>query len=232
MEFTVTKPVAELGVKVVCCVIRGVDNTHVLPEQKAAWEARLQELAQQYADLDYHSDERLEGYHILHDRAGVKRRKNIPSAENLIRMLRKHGTLPDISPIVNLYNLISVESRLCIAAHDLDRVEGDLLVKYPEGTERYIPMGQSEPVPLDEHEYYYCDGADDVLCRLELHQCSKTIVTSETENLLLIIEGNDKTPEELLDETARDLVNQIVRYHGGTGMVREWYIRRQFEKSK
>ena len=63
------------------------------------------------------------------------------------------------------------------------------------------------------------DDANDVLCRLELHQCSKTVVTPETKNLLLILEGHDDTPDELLQETARTLVNRIVQYHGGVGAV-------------
>lgn len=219
MHFTVTKPVSDLGVKIVYAVIRGLDNHAEKPEWAAYRAQRLDELGQQYADLDYHADARLEGYNVLHDRAGVKRRKNIPSAENLIRMLRKHGTLPTIDPVVDIYNLYSVESRLCIAAHDLSRIEGDVTVKLPEGTERYIPMGQSEPVPLDAHEYYYCDRADDVLCRMELHQCSKTVVTADTSDLLLILEGHDGTPDAFLEETARELVNTIVRYCGGVGMV-------------
>lgn len=219
MKFTVTAPVAELGVKVLYCVIRGVDNTSESETEKAFFSAKLKELAQTYTELDYHSDAYLEGYHVLHDRAGVKRRKNIPSAENLIRVLRRHGTLPDINPIVNLYNVISMERRLCIAAHDLDQVEGGLTVKHPDGTERYIPMGQTEPVPLDAHEYYYCDDANDVLCRLELHQCSKTVVTPETKNLLLILEGHDATPDAVLEDAARELVNEIVQHHGGIGMI-------------
>ena len=219
MHFTVEKPVHDLGVKVLYAVIHGLDNQSENPEWSTYWKRRLFELKQQYAELDYHADQNLEGYHILHDRAGVKRRKNIPSAENLIRMLRKHGTLPAISPVVDIYNLISVESRLCIAAHDLSRVEGDVTVKLPSGAETYIPMGQTEPVPLDAHEYYYCDASDNALCRMELHQCSKTVVTPETKDLLLIIEGHDKTPDALLEETARNLVNTIVRYCGGVGTV-------------
>lgn len=217
MNLTLTKPVSDLGIKVVYAVMRGLDNHTVNEEWGAYWNQRLNGLEQQYASLDYHADPRLEGYHILHDRAGVKRRKNVPSAENLIRMLRKHGTLPTINPVVDIYNLFSVESRLCIAAHDLSHIEGDITVRLPIGTERYIPMGQNEPVPLDVHEYYYCDQADDVLCRLELHQCNKTIVTAETHDLLLIIEGHDDTPDSLLEETARELVNTIVRYCGGVG---------------
>lgn len=219
MKFTVKQDVAALGLKVVYATIRGVDNTCERENLKAERRGRLAALAEQYADLDFHADSRLEGYHILHDRAGVKRRKNIPSAENLIRMLRKHGTLPEISPIVDLYNAVSAESRLCIAAHDLDTIEGGLTVKHPTGAETYIPMGQSEPVALDVHEYYYCDDANDVLCRMELHQCSKTVVMPDTKNLLLILEGHDDTPDALLMETAQMLVNQIVRYHGGVGIA-------------
>ena len=217
MRFTVTKPVRDLGVKVVYAVIRDLDNHTGNEEWDDYRKQRLNELERQYASLDYHADTRLEGYHILHDRAGVKRRKNIPSAENLIRMLRKHGTLPAINPVVDIYNLFSVESRLCIAAHDLSHVEGDVTVRFPTGTERYVPMGQEEPVPLDAHEYYYCDQAGDVLCRMVLHQCRKTIVTAETRDLLLILEGHEDTPDSLLEETARDLINTIVRYCGGVG---------------
>ena len=52
MNFIVTKPVAALGVKVVYCVIRGVDNTSENTAQKGEREAKLQMLAQQYAELD------------------------------------------------------------------------------------------------------------------------------------------------------------------------------------
>ena len=61
-----------------------------------------------YKDIDYHADPVLEGFHVLHDRAGVRRRKNIPASENLIRLLNKHGDVFFINQAVDIYNIISI----------------------------------------------------------------------------------------------------------------------------
>ena len=63
-------------------------------------------------------DKILEGYH-LHDYIHVKRRKNIPASENLIRMLIKRKNIGSINKIIDLYNLISIDSAL--GAHDMDQ---------------------------------------------------------------------------------------------------------------
>lgn len=112
-------------------------------------------LCRRYEELDVHQDSILEGYHILHDKAGVKRRKNVPSSENLIKMLLKHQSIPFINQVVDIYNVISMESRLCVAAHNLDKVDGNLTVRFSDGTETYLALGAEQPVPMKPHEYCY-----------------------------------------------------------------------------
>lgn len=102
---------------------------------------------QPQATLDVHQDSILEGYHILHDKAGVKRRKNVPSSENLIKMLLKHQSIPFINQVVDIYNVISMESRLCVAAHNMDKIDGNLTVRFSDGTETYLPLGPSSQFP-------------------------------------------------------------------------------------
>lgn len=111
MEYQIARDVAEIGVKAIFASIKGVDNTGRNPEWETERKARLNNLCKRYEGLDVHGDSVLEGYHILHDRAGIKRRKNIPSSENLIKMFLKHQDMPFINQVVDIYNVISMESR-------------------------------------------------------------------------------------------------------------------------
>lgn len=89
MEFFVQQAVLDAGVKILFPVIRGMDNTVESDEWKIYRTQKLHELYEQYAELDVHADPVLEGFNILHDETGVKRRKNIPASENLIKLLKK-----------------------------------------------------------------------------------------------------------------------------------------------
>lgn len=219
MEFQVQKAVLDAGVKILFAVIEGLDNAHDSEEWNAARKAKVAELYQLYQGIDVHADPILEGFNLLHDKTGVKRRKNIPASENLIKILVKHGDLAYINKVVDIYNLVSLESKLALGAHDLDHVDGNVTLRFTQGTERFIPLGQTTPQPVHPHEYCYVDDADDILCRLEIRQVEKTLVTPSTTRVFYIIQGNEATPEELLRKTAQQLIDMTVKYAGGDGRI-------------
>ena len=219
IQFAVEKSVLDIGVKIVFLVIEGIDNTRISPEKIKKREGIIANLLNDYKDIDYHADPVLEGFHILHDRAGVKRRKNIPASENLIRLLNKHGDVFFINQAVDIYNIISMESKLALGAHDIDRVDGNVTLRFTDGTERFVPIGQSEPVSNNPHEYSYCDDANEVLCRLEIRQVEKTKVDEKTTNAFYIIQGNEATDNELLLATARKILDETIKYCGGKGRI-------------
>lgn len=219
IQFAVEKSVLDIGVKIVFLVIEGIDNTRISPEWMEKREGIIANLLNDYKDIDYHADPVLEGFHILHDRAGVKRRKNIPASENLIRLLNKHGDVFFINQAVDIYNIISMESKLALGAHDIDRVDGNVTLRFTDGTERFVPIGQSEPVSNNPHEYSYCDDANEVLCRLEIRQVEKTKVDEKTTNAFYIIQGNEATDNEFLLATARKILDETIKYCGGKGRI-------------
>jgi DNA/RNA-binding domain of Phe-tRNA-synthetase-like protein len=219
IQFAVEKSVLDIGVKIVFLVIEGIDNTRISPEWMEKRKGIIANLLNDYKDIDYHADPVLEGFHILHDRAGVKRRKNIPASENLIRFLNKHGDVFFINQAVDIYNIISMKSKLALGAHDIDRVDGNVTLRFTDGTERFVPIGQSEPVSNNPHEYSYCDDANEVLCRLEIRQVEKTKVDEKTTNAFYIIQGNEATDNELLLATARKILDETIKYCGGKGRI-------------
>lgn len=183
MEFKVEKAVLDAGVKIVFVVIQGLDNSKESYEWHAHREVLLNDLLERYKDVDVHQDPILEGFNLLHDHTGVKRRKNIPASENLIKLLQKHGSLTYINKVVDIYNLISLDSKLALGAHNIDRVSGNVTLRFTDGTERFVPLGQTEPVAINPHEYSYIDDSNEVLCRLEIRQVQKTLVDETARNV-------------------------------------------------
>ena len=221
MEFFAEQAVLDAGVKIVFATVHGLDNHGEDPEWAAYRDRRLEELYEEYAELDVHSDPILEGFNILHDRTGVKRRKNIPASENLIKLLKKNHGMFFINQAVDIYNLISLESKLALGAHNIDRVDGNVTLRFTDGSERFVPIGQTEPVPVAPHEYCYCDDANEVLCRLEVRQVEKTKVDENVQNVFYIVQGNEATPDALLQETAQTILDLTIKYCGGTGRIIE-----------
>lgn len=219
MNFKVEKAVLDSGVKIVFAVIEGIDNQRNDEVWHAYRTKRIAELYEEYKGLDIHTDPVLEGFNILHDNVGVKRRKNIPASENLIKLLVKRQEVFYINQAVDIYNLISLESKLALGAHNIDKTDGDVTLRFTDGTERYVPLGQNEPTPVAPHEYCYCDDSNEVLCRLEIRQVNKTAVDENATNIFYIVQGNAATPDELLTETAQRIINTTTRYCGGTGHI-------------
>lgn len=219
MNFYVQQAVLDGGVKIVFALVEGIDNTRHSEEWDAYRRQRIRELYESYKGLDVHADPILEGYNILHDNTGVRRHHNIPASQNLIRLLVKRGDMAYINLAVDVYNLISLESKLALGAHDMDRVDGNVTLRFTDGTERFVPIGQAGPIPIGAHEYSYCDDANEVLCRLEIRQVEKTKVGEATRNVFYIVEGNQATEHGLLEEVAKQIIDTTTRYCGGSGRV-------------
>ena len=219
MKFYVEDKVLAAGVKILFAVVHDADNHEISEEWKEYRETRLKELLETYRDVDVHSDPILEGFNILHDRSGVKRRKTVPASENLIKLLVKHEGMPLINQAVDIYNLISLESKLALGAHDIDKVDGNVTLRFTDGTEKFQPIGQTEMGLSNPNEYSYCDDANEVLCRLEVRQVEKTKVTEDARNIFYIVQGNEETPDALLRETAEKIIAQTTKYCGGSGEV-------------
>lgn len=219
MNFYVKTDVLDSGVKILFAVMEGIDNTRVSEEWNAYRNQKIHELYEQYKDMDVHADPILEGFNILHDKTGVKRRKNIPASENLIRLLVKHQGMSYINLAVDIYNLISLESRLALGAHNMDKADGNVTLRFTDGTERFVPIGLNEPIPVKSHEYSYCDDANEVLCRLEIRQVEKTKVDEAAKNVFYIVQGNEAVDDSLLKETAQKIIDTTAKYCGGSGRI-------------
>lgn len=219
MEFITQQEVRDLGVKCIGVEIDGVDNQTITPEYLEFRKSAIESLYNQYQGYDIKHDDIIEGFYQLHEKVHVKRRKNPPASENLVKLLLKHGDLPSVNKIVDIYNILSVKTKLSLGAHDIDHVTGNIHLRFTHGDELFIPLGQSEPLPVQANEYSYIDDDNEVICRLEIRQVNKTKVTEETKNIFFIVQGNEKTSNDYVLEVAEELIALVSKYASGTGKI-------------
>ena len=100
--------------------------------------------------------------------------------KRLLKNLLKKQEFHKINPLVDLYNLISMDTKLALGAHDLDKIEGNITLRLTQGNENYIPLGSEEAKEVKAGIYSYIDDANDIICYSEIRQVDKTKVTNES----------------------------------------------------
>jgi DNA/RNA-binding domain of Phe-tRNA-synthetase-like protein len=152
----------------------------------------------------------LESPRILATRAAYKALGKDParyrgSAEALLRRIIAGKGLPRINTVVDIINLVSVESRLPIGLYDLSNVSGDIVFRAGRAGETYKGIGKYDlnleglPVFSDALGPHGSPTSDS----------ERTMVTSETKHVLAIMisfggkDGLDRWMQRLSELFAR-----------------------------
>ena len=88
--------------------------------------------------------------------------------KRLLKNLLKKQEFHKINPLVDLYNLISMDTKLALGAHDLDKIEGNITLRLTQGNENNIPLGSEEAKEVKAGIYSYIDDANDIFCFSEI----------------------------------------------------------------
>jgi len=196
-------------------VMEGLRNGSEHPDLEILKVDAAQEARERFAPDTLREDPVLEGFRALHRAVGRANRKTVSSPENLLRLVLRSGALPRVNLLVDIYNLVSIQSRLALGAHDLAGVEGDIRLRLTDGTEGFHPLGEGAPKPVAPGEYAYVDDANDVLCRMEVRQVEKSKVGLDTRACFYIVQGNGATPWEAVRAAAEETIALTQRFCGG-----------------
>jgi DNA/RNA-binding domain of Phe-tRNA-synthetase-like protein len=114
-----------------------------------------------------------------------------------------------------------VKYKLALGAHDWDNIEGNVHLRFSNGTEKIIPLGESEPKQIRAGEYSYIDDSNEIICYLDVRQIDKTKVTTDTTNVFYVIQGHSDTPLEYIENAASELIDLTKEYCGGEAFILE-----------
>ena len=128
-EFKVQQEVLDLGVKIKGVRIYDIDNTVYSSTLDDYIDVHVKRLLQNNSLESLKENQVIQRFYELHKEVGIPKRKNLPASENLLKNLLKKQEFHKINPLVDFYNLISMDTKLALGAHDLDKTEGNITLR-------------------------------------------------------------------------------------------------------
>ena len=144
-----------------------------------------------------------EAFHTL----GINPNKFLCSIESLMKRVQKSGALPHINTVVDLGNAFSLNYGLPMGAHDVDKMEEDMEIRFSTAADHFQPMGETETENMPEGELVYVSGNTVKTRRWVWRQSEDGKIGPDTCNVFLPIDGfkgvNEETVIKVRDELAR-----------------------------
>lgn len=196
-RLTIDPAFADRGV----AVHLGLLSTHVAPEPRGLDQALDEAVrkARERARDGAASVPEIKAARAAYKRCGKDPSRYRPASEALLRRVLKGEAPPRVNPVVDVNNLLSLETGLAMGVYDTARLEPPLLLRIGQATDAYEGIGRGalnvEGLPV------LADGRGPV--GSPTSDSTRAAVTEAVTDVLLVIYGFDAAPEDALD-LARD----------------------------
>jgi DNA/RNA-binding domain of Phe-tRNA-synthetase-like protein len=197
-------------------VANDVDNTHPSNEIDDLLSQAVGEMKKNFIGDKAQEHPRIKPWRTAFSRLGISGSKFQSSIESIARRVLKGDPLPNINPLVDLYNSISLRFLVPMGGHDLDTIEGNIYLRFAEGWEPFTPMGGGETVRVPKGELVYRDDREVLTRNWVWRQCEKDKATEKTKNIFIPIDVLGEVGRERADEIILELSKLIPTYLGGT----------------
>ncbi len=195
---------------------RGLNNQKTSPEIVTHLREMEQEIRQKYTLETLAVLPKVHDWREAYRKFGFSPSAHRSSVEALLRRVVQGKELPSISPIVDLYNVVSMKHLLPAGGDDLEKVVGSIRLTVADGSEKFIMLGSDKPEFIKKGEVIYRDD-EEVLCRSwNYRECEKTKITAATQNVCLVLEGLEHTTEHEIKEAIQELRSLLERYCQGS----------------
>ena len=148
---------------------------------------------------------------------GMNPNKFMCSIEALTKRVQKSGALPHINSVVDLGNAFSLRYQLPMGAHDIDKAEGDIEIRFSTPEDHFLPMGESELEIMPEGELVYVSGHTVKTRRWIWRQSDDGKITEETSHVFFPIDGFGGVDRDDVLK-ARDELAKAMAYTGCTDL--------------
>jgi DNA/RNA-binding domain of Phe-tRNA-synthetase-like protein len=165
-------------------------------------------------DIDQMKDPRILAWNEAHRKFGSDPETYLPSIAYLLKSMRPNRALPFINSVVALFNYISLKYLTPCGGDDVERVEGNLVLGFSDGTEQFIPLGEEiAEHPLAGEVIYFDDHSKNVMCRRwNWRNGEVTKITPESKKIVLNIDCLPPASPDMGNE-ATDELAELLKLH-------------------
>lgn len=162
MKFIVDKHLFDLIPDVCFGVIiaREIDNSKDYPDISKLLDKEITNITKKYSDKKAKEIEDICLYREAFKTLGINPNKYMPSIEALVSRTLKSKMVPHINPLVDLGNALSLKYLIPLGIHDIDKVTGDIEIRFANKDDKFIPFGEEESEVPDDGELIYVSGHD------------------------------------------------------------------------
>lgn len=162
--------------------------------------------------LDAHSEAELpeiQAWRRAFSRMGLKPTQYRCASEALLRRFRRERSLPQIHPLIDLCNAVSMAFAVPVAVFDLSAIAGDLEVRHADGLELYESFAGETENP-DPGEVIFADGAGRAHARRWTNrQSSSSAVRDGTSRVLIVAEALHASARADMDRLVTALAEEL-----------------------
>lgn len=198
-------PAAKIGWMLAEVKVESIDA--YVESMKKGLIGRLKDIGISQDTMMLHPD--VAGWRDVYSKMGVKPSKYRSSLEALLRRTFK-GEMWSVSNVVDCYDCVSALNLLPMGAHDIEKLKGDLVLRFGREGEKFYPLGAGDSViDVDTRNVVYADE-DKVCCWLWNHRDTRDASLSESTKkaLFLVDQAFDtewKTVREGLDYLSSEI---------------------------
>ncbi|QGA54597.1 hypothetical protein GFS03_08460 [Sulfolobus sp. E5-1-F] len=206
-RLSISDDVRKLGVFVAMTEVSNVDAK--VPQQ--ALDDMIRKVEEKYSSQDpeyLKNDPVVRAYRDFYWRIGVDPTKTRPSGEALRRRLARGNKLPRINTVVDIGNIVSVETLVPIGLYDRDKVVGNLYLVMSKGNEEFLGLGKKTE-KLDKGIPILVDDEGKVLHIYPHRDSVLTSITPDVKNVIIVGAGVPNIDENLVKYAVDRVANLL-----------------------
>lgn len=190
-------------------VAKRVDNTKKYPVIDKQLAESLALAEKKFLDKKVKEDPLIIPYREAFSALGMNPNKFQCSVEALFTRISKGKGLPNINPLVDLNNAVSLKHTLPMGTHDLSPSDKDIEMRYAKEGDTFIPMGSTEVERPDKDEVVYAVGDEVRTRRWAWRQSDLGKITPDTTYVFFPIDGFKGVNEKEVDKAAKELADHL-----------------------
>ena len=192
-----------------------MDNKRQIKELYGLQKQAIKEAQEQIGDNPPTKHPHIASWRALYRSFGTKAGDYRPSAEALIRRCLKTQSLPHINNAVDLYNVVSVRHVIPMGGFDMDKVDGNIYLRFSPGNETFIPLGPGDPEMTYPGEVVYADESRILTRRWNFRDADSTKITEETSSLVMFLDASPVITVDKVRSAIDELKNLYLKHCGG-----------------
>ena len=196
-------------------VILGFDNLISQGEALQVLRQEEDELKKRFTPETLFEDKKVISYLNAFKKFGIDPEIRLPAHVALSKRVLEGGNLPDINPMVNLYNAMSIKYTTPFGGEDLSSLYGDFVLKFADGTEKWTPISGGKAKQVIKGDLVWGDDLDVSTPSLNWRQCERTKLSTESKDGYFIMDGFSDVNRDVIEKASKEFVDLTTKLFGG-----------------